>query len=401
MALGAPSPLKPSPPGLRLHHVHVFVADQDRSLAFFRDQLGFRVAADGRLGNGERFILVEPPAGNTSIALLTPRADSPARQRIGRFDGIVLVTADVHAQYEIWRERGVRFLQEPVTEIWGGTVASFEDLDGNRFMLAGWDAFTRAAESERAAREERQQAEKRAAVELDLARDVQARLFPQCKPSLPSLDYAGRCTQSRAVGGDYFDFLDFGHGHAGLLVGDVAGKGVAAALMMANLQANVRAKTAVLSEDLAAGLGAVNRLFYDNSPRSVYATLFLACYETEHRVLTYANCGHVAALLIRASGSIERLASNGGVIGLFPDLDCSIERRQLNPGDLLVIVSDGVTEAAGPDGTEFSEEGVTRSILANLDRRPDELIDGLCADVQNYVGGEQQDDITVMVGRVR
>src|SRR6266704_1830073 len=124
-------------------------------------------------------------------------------------------------------------------QIWGGVFTHFKDPDGNSFALVGFDEVTREIEAQRRTIAEKLEAERRAAQELEIARQVQARLFPQTLPSVKTLEYAGACIQARQVGGDYFDFLDHDGERLGIAIGDIAGKGIAAALLMANLQANL------------------------------------------------------------------------------------------------------------------------------------------------------------------
>src|SRR5262249_15043896 len=134
--------------------------------------------------------------------------------------------------------------------------------------------------------------ERRVAQELEIAKQVQARLFPQIPPEIKTLEYAGTCIQARQVGGDYFDFLDLDGRRYGLAIGDVAGKGIAAALLMANLQANLRIQCANASHQPQGMLKSVNQAFHKNINANAYATLFFAEYDDEERRLRYANCGH-------------------------------------------------------------------------------------------------------------
>ena len=145
----------------------------------------------------------------------------------------------------------MRFVQPPQPQLWGGTFATFTDIDGNVFELLGSDEISREIEAQRRAASERLETERRVAQELEIAKQVQARLFPQTAPSLQTLDYAGVCIQARHVGGDYYDFLSFGPGRVGLVLGDISGKGIAAALLMANLQANLRSQLAMAGDCLA------------------------------------------------------------------------------------------------------------------------------------------------------
>jgi serine phosphatase RsbU (regulator of sigma subunit)/predicted enzyme related to lactoylglutathione lyase len=381
---------------LRLHHIPVFVRDQERSLAFYRDVLGFTVTVDYSQGP-DRFILVQPPGGNVSLSLL--RSDDHAQ--IGTSNGIVFVTVDVQAQFEIWSNLGVRFQHAPMLQQWGGAIAPFYDPDGNRYILAAWDDFTRTAEAERLRLEEQRQAEQRTATEKQLAHDIQLRLFPQAVPEIHSLELAGRCIQARDVGGDYYDFLDLGADLFGLVVGDVSGKGMGAALLMANLQANLRGQSAVLGKDLLRGLTTVNDLFLRSSPSNAFATLFFAAYSGTTRRVVYANCGHVAALVVRRTGVLERLASTCGMVGLFANWRCATAECAWEVGDVMVVVSDGVTEATNDDGLEFGEEGFIASITSRQHLAPADLIDGLLEDVQAFAIGPFQDDVTVVVARVR
>ncbi len=245
---------------LRLHHVPIFVRDQDRSLRFYLDQLGFRLIVDYQYGERGRFILVAPPNGATLLALIAPKPDSAEHQFIGRSGQAVFVTEDVAAKFRIWRKRGVRFRHPPQTGTWGGIFTTFEDLDGNSFVLAGWDDMTRQIEARRRAIAEKVETERRAARELEIAKQVQARLFPQAAPPLKTLEYAGVCVQAREVGGDYYDFLNLGQQRLGLVIGDISGKGIAASLLMANLQANLRSQCAMASDQPERFLQSVNQL---------------------------------------------------------------------------------------------------------------------------------------------
>jgi sigma-B regulation protein RsbU (phosphoserine phosphatase) len=150
---------------------------------------------------------------------------------------------------------------------------------------------------------ERIEAERRAVQEMEFARQVQTRLFPQKLPAMRTLDYTGGCTPARTVGGDYYDFLEIRPGRLAMVLADIAGKGVPGALLMANLQANLRSQYAMALDDLPRLLVSVNRLFYQTTDDANYATLFFADYDDKSHLLRYANCGHLPALLLRASDS--------------------------------------------------------------------------------------------------
>ena len=288
-------------PYLALGHVTIFVRDQERSLAFYRDQLGFSVAQI-QLDSSLRFVAVAPPDGTSALTLIAPSIDSNDYEHIGQSRGVVFLSEDVDAQYQQWRSKGVPFRDAPQAQAWGALVATFEDIDGNSFILAGVDQVTRELEAQRRAEAARLEAHRRSAHELEIAREVQARLFPQFTPALATLDYSGRCVQARKIGGDYYDFLDLGDRRFGLVIGDVSGKGLPAALLMSSLQASLRSQCASGSRDPVRVLRAVNQLFFDNSSDSAYATLFFGEYDDRTRRLRYVNCGHPPALILRTDG---------------------------------------------------------------------------------------------------
>lgn len=411
-------------PYLRLHAVRVFVRDQDRALRFYLDTLGFELAFDARLYSGERWVAVAPPDGTAVLSLVAPPAKSPEHKLIGRATQVVFVTEDVPAKFREWRKRGVKFAHPPRlrriqyrrplardaasresrTEpipAWGAVFARFQDLDGNSFGLASFDEESRAVEAQRRAAAAKLEAERRAHHELEIARQVQARLFPQSLPASRTLQYAGRCMQAREVGGDYFDFLSLGQERLGLVVGDIAGKGIAAALLMANLQANLRSQCATALDQLQLFLRSVNQLFHENTVESAYATLFFAEYDGRERRLRYANCGHLPGLLLRQDGSVERLDATAYVLGLFPDWDCTIGERRLDPGDVLALYTDGITETFDDAEQEFGEERLVASLRRHRTLEPEELVASIVDEVRRFGPHEQSDDVTLIVAKCR
>src|SRR6516162_8097621 len=363
-------------PFLRLNFATLWVRDQERSRRFFVDQLGFQVAVDAEVPGVGRWIIVTPPTGLPGIALVVPPEESVESQRIGQNTGIGFLTEDVRAVFEEWSKHGVRFALPPMKPPWGrgqARCALVEDVDGNRFSLIEIDEATRALEAERRANAARLLAERQAAHDLAIAKEVQSRLFPQRHPPLQTLAYVGLCYPARAVGGDYFDFLDLGKGKLGLVIGDIAGKGIAAALLMANLQANLRSQCATAWEEPQRFLRSVNHLFYENSAESDYTTIFFAEYDDQTRQLRYSNCGHPPAFLLRRDDTLERLESTSTVMGLFEQWDCAIEERQLYPGDTLVLYTDGVTESSNHAGEEFGEERLLEALRQHRDLSSQEL----------------------------
>lgn len=357
-------------PYLCLHDVIVFVRDQERSLRFYVDQLGFNLVVDHRFESGDRWIEVAPPDGSANLALVAPKADSEACKLIGGDRWIFFMTEDVHAKYNQWSQRGVRFLFPPQQPAWGGTFTRFEDPDGNSFGLAAFDEVRQSLEARHRAHNERLEAERRAAQELEIAKQVQSRLFPQVHPELKTVEYAGICLPAREVGGDYFDFLNIGQKRLGLIIGDVSGKGIAAALLMANLQAN-------------------------------FASLFFAEYDDQTRRVRYANCGHLSGLLLRSDNRLEPLDSTGTLLGLFPEWDCSFRECELFPGDVLALYTDGVTEAYNDAGEEFGERYLIEVLRQHRELPCQALLTAIVDEVRRFNSHEQHDDITLIIAKFR
>lgn len=409
---------------LGLYAVNVFVRDQDRSLRFFVDQLGFNLAFDVRLQSGQRWVGVAPPHGSAVLTLIAPEPDSDEYKLIGQPTSVAFVSEDVVATYSQWRRRGVRFrhvpklrrvkYQQQVVDgaagapalllgkqapVWGGVFTRFEDIDKNSFALVSFDEMTQAVEAQRRAAAAKLESERRAAHELEIAKQVQARLFPQTFPPLKTLDYAGVCIQARQVGGDYYDFLNLGQERVGLVLGDIAGKGMAAALLMANLQANLRSQRIIAIDDPRKLLRSVNQLFHENTADSSYATLFFAEYDDRAQRIRYVNCGHLCGLLLRGNGTLERLESTSTVLGLFKEWDCSIGECSLVCGDSIALYTDGVTESFNAAGEEFGEQRLTAALLRHRGSCSRDLLACIVDEISQFSPGEQYDDITLIVAK--
>lgn len=408
---------------LGIQSVNVYVRDQDRSLRFYLDQLGFHLVSDARLQSGDRWVAVAPPDGTTVLALIAPKADSPEYKLIGRSTQVAFVTEDVTAKFREWSARGVRFQSTPRLKrvryrfkgeqqsssapgasseeepVWGGVFARFRDIDGNSFSLVSFDEFTHVLEAQRRAAAEKKEQERRAAQELEIAKRVQARLFPQTLPALQTLEYAGVCIQARQVGGDYYDFLHLGEERFGLVIGDVSGKGIAAALLMANLQANLRSQCGIAVDQPERLLHSVNQLFCENTDDGAFASLFFAEYDDRASRLRYVNCGHLGALLLRSDNSVERLDATATLLGLFKDWHCEVGERLLFSGDTLVLYTDGITEAFSDAREEFGEERLTEALRRYRRESPQTLRDAIVDEVRRFSGQEQHDDITLIVAK--
>jgi serine phosphatase RsbU (regulator of sigma subunit) len=203
------------------------------------------------------------------------------------------------------------------------------------------------------------------------------------------------------VGGDYYDFLDLGTGRLGIVLADISGKGIAAALLMANLQANLRSRYMVALEDPHQLLQSVNQLFVANTPEDSYATLFYADYDDANHCLRYANCGHNPPLLLRANGDIERLEPTATVLGLFTQWGCEVKKVSLGPGDVLVIYTDGVTEAPNEAGEEFGESRLMNIVRAHPKIPVKEILSMILNEVQRFSGASQADDLTLVIARAQ
>ena len=388
-------------PFLCIQDIVVFVRDLDVSKRFYVNQLGFELITEQCLPTGVRWIEVAPPDGSANLALVEPKPDRPEYKLIGGYRWVLFMTEDVHATYKAWSERGVRFLFAPETPGWGGTYTRFEDPDGNQFGLEGFDEVRRSLELRRQAHAEKLEAERRVAQELEIAKQVQARLFPQIKPELKTVEYAGICLQARQVGGDYFDFLDLGSQRLGLIIGDVSGKGIAAALLMANLQASLRSQLALAFDQPEALLRSVNRLFYDNTGDNAYASLLFADYDDATRRLRYANCGHLSGLLLRRDGNLEQLQSTSTLLGLFKEWDCSMREQELSPGDVLALYTDGITEASNERGEEFGERCLIESLRQHRELSCQALLAAIVDKVRRFSSQEQHDDITAIIAKFK
>jgi serine phosphatase RsbU (regulator of sigma subunit) len=404
---------------LGIQSVNVFVRDLDRSLCFYVEKLGFQVISDIVLQSGQRRIGVAPPDGAAVLTLIAPEPGSEEYKYIGQPTHVVFVTEDVAAKYAEWRRRGVRFGHSPRLRrikylqqaparladataelpVWGGVFTRFEDPDRNSFALVAIDEISRMIEAQRRAEAQKLESERRAAHELEIAKEVQLRLFPQTLPLLASLDYAGACIQARQVGGDYYDFLTLGSGRLGLVLGDISGKGIAAALLMANLQANLRTQYAVALDEPERFLRSVNDLFYQNSAENAYASLFFGEYDDRSCRLRYANCGHLSPLLLRANGSLERLDSTCMVLGLFKEWDCLFGNCRLCEGDTLLLYTDGITESPDTAGEEFGEERLIEALQRHANLPSQQMLSAIVAEVQRFSPQEQFDDITLIVAK--
>lgn len=238
--------------------------------------------------------------------------------------------------------------------------------------------------------------------EMEIAREVQERLFPQDMPAIPGATIAGHCRPALGVGGDYYDVFPLEDGRIGLAIGDVSGKGIAAALLMASLRASLRGVSLDNPRDFAKLMDKVNRLVYEASAANRYATFFFAAYDPQTRRLDCVNAGHNPPVVLRCGldggAEVLRLEADGPVVGLLPTAPYTEQTVQLMPGDLLLLYTDGISEAMTFEDEEWGEERMIASAQLCRDKTADEVLKDLFRDADAFTAGApQHDDMTVLV----
>jgi sigma-B regulation protein RsbU (phosphoserine phosphatase) len=237
--------------------------------------------------------------------------------------------------------------------------------------------------------------------EIEIAREVQERLFPQDCPPIAGLDYCGRCRPAQAVGGDYYDFVTGADNTLGIAIGDVSGKGISAALLMASLQASLRGQAIAGVHDLAALMRNINLLVHEASAANRYATFFYGEYHLDQRRLEYVNAGHNPPMILRGY-EVIRLEAGGPVVGLLKQADYQQAHCNLMPGDLLIAFTDGVSESMTVEGDEWGEERFIQAAQKCRGLGAAEIITHLisCADAF-AAGAPQHDDMTLVVVKIK
>ncbi len=243
--------------------------------------------------------------------------------------------------------------------------------------------------------------------ELEIAREVQERLFPQELPRIEGLDYYGACRPALGVGGDYYDFLELADGKFGIAIGDISGKGIGASLMMASLQASLRGQTTHFKDDLAAMMKHVNTLLYEASTSNRYATFFYAQYDPKTRKLIFVNAGHNPPVLLRPKNETEfeiiRLEDGGAVVGMLPSMFVNYEQGEieLKTGDLVVGSTDGITEAMNPQEEEWGEDAMIVELKNVYEKSSEEILNYIVKKADEFANGaKQHDDMTLVVVKV-
>ncbi len=244
--------------------------------------------------------------------------------------------------------------------------------------------------------------------DLQIAREVQEQLFPTGAPKVPGLELYGICRPARGVSGDYYDFLPVGKDSVGMVLGDVSGKGVSAALIMAAIQSLIRTRLYMDSpnEDpdsksfsTAELFGVLNQQMFENTPEEKYATCFYALYDSDTRQLVYTNAGHPAPVLFRNSG-IVRLDAGGTPLGLISPVSYGEAKIVLEPGDTLIAFTDGFTESENSFEDQFGERRLIEVVQRARGNPLPVLVDEIYRSVEDWTGGgEPQDDMTLIVAR--
>jgi sigma-B regulation protein RsbU (phosphoserine phosphatase) len=238
--------------------------------------------------------------------------------------------------------------------------------------------------------------------EIEIAREVQERLFPQDIPAIPGGSIAGYCRPAQGIGGDYYDVFPLEDGRIGLAIGDVSGKGISAALLMASLRASLRGVTLDSPREFAKLMDKVNRLVYEASASNRYATFFFGALDPVARILECVNAGHNAPLVVRrkADGSAEilRLEADGPVVGLLPFAPYSEQSLQLQAGDLLVAYTDGISEAMTRKEEEWGEERMMVAATLAGEGSAKDVLKSIFTEADKFTAGApQHDDMTLLV----
>jgi serine phosphatase RsbU (regulator of sigma subunit) len=235
--------------------------------------------------------------------------------------------------------------------------------------------------------------------ELEIAAEMQRQLLPAAAPNTTGFDIDGYSAPCRTIGGDYYDYIDYADGRVGLTIAEVAGKAIPAALLMTGLQARVR----LLAEDRHAPaelMTRLNRSTSSNMPSNRFITLFFGVLNTRDGELVYSNAGHIPPMLARQDGSVERLSGGGVILGVIPSATYEEYRARLAPGDVLLLYTDGVSEAANPRGEEFEEDRLAAVLRESRDRSAQTTIEAIMRSVNDWsAGAPMADDLTVVVAR--
>lgn len=327
---------------------------------------------------------------------------------------LILLAAFVGVSLTRAITEAVHSLYEGTRRIRAGDLSHRIEVKGNDQLAELGKSFNSMAENlERLLKSEKER--QRLQTELEIAREVQAQLHPKEMPKVGSLEVVSVCHAARLVSGDYFDYQRMGDHRLAVAIGDVAGKGISAALLMATLQSAMRSQLRHCMEMMAASangdaqknlstarlMANLNQHLYASTSPEKYATFFFSIYDEETEELTYTNAGHLPPLLVRG-GAVIPCDVNGTVVGAFPDVPYEESRQKLESGDLLVCYTDGITEPENEYGEMFGEDRLMEILKAHSALEASEVAEAIVRAVTEWTASpELQDDMTLLVARKR
>jgi len=372
------------------------------NLAGKRLQLGKRAFVVRRLMNLSTPLVIEPREIETWSQALNSVAPSLREERAGEHDLLRTINSSILVQIKQKNEL-VGILS------FGPRRGRFQYSVSDRELLMSIAAQL-ALIIDNARLTERMVAQERMRRELALAAEVQQRLLPSCAPQGMAMELAGFCEPARGVGGDYYDFINFDNHQLGLAIADVAGKGMAAALLMSTVQATLRSLTArngshvPAKYELASIVGKLNRLLFNTTNGEHYVTFFYATFDQTTQCLTYVNAGHNPPLYLQADSNSEfrELTSGGLVAGAFEHAAYEQETVQMKANDLLFLYTDGLSEALNVEGEEFGAGRIMETLKAIASLSADQIRDVVARRVKDWCAGMSlYDDLTFVVMKVK
>ena len=350
-------------------------------------------------------------------SLLMPRLADPSDLGPGILAALALIIGGllliVIIGSMIWSARLTRTITRAVHDLYEGTRQVAAGNLAHRTAVRGKDQLSELASSFNGMTERVQQLivevgeKKKLESELEIARGVQLQQFPKSVPKLATLEVAALCIPSRFVSGDYYDYVSLTSGRLALALGDVSGKGISAALVMASLQSALHAQLRHAGADGSADrplstavlMGQLSEQLYENTPAEKYATFFCSTYDDRTGQLLYTNAGHLPPILIRGHQTM-RLDVGGTVVGLMPIFSYDQQVVELQPGDLLAMFTDGITEAEDASGEQFGDERLADLLMANRDKPLAEIVRLVADRVRAWAHDpENADDTTILLAR--
>jgi len=346
----------------------------------------------------EDFEIAEARSGEEALRLLRQRAFEAiiTDQRMPGLSGVELLRESLGSN-----PNAIRVILTGYTEV-DDLMGAINDGQVHRYITKPWDPFSLRRTVLQDLDHARLKRENHALTEqLRIAAEVQSQLFPKTNPEVLGLEYLGVCRLARSVGGDYYDFLQFQPEKLWIAVGDICGKGISAALLMANLQALVRSQAPIHGEDLVSLVDSLNLQLLDASDGSKFATLFYGLFDRDSRVLRYVNAGHCPPVVVSDAGW-RTLGATGTVVGAFPGVRFGQAEANLADGDLLAIYTDGVTEAESSEFEQFGEDRLLELLCRNRFLPLKDLAELILKAVSAHTGeSAQQDDQALVLARVK